>query len=517
MEKIQQILKSDNLSAKKALFQFTVENTDEEIQLKFNLWARYFFPKYFTSKDAKFHSEIDLYNIQAYKGTLTSFVNIAFRGAAKTVRTKLFFAYAIANDKNSFRKYIKVLAYAKLNSKQITTDIYNMLVNARVKEMYPEIFVKSDLKREETMNSFTTSKGVKVLADTVGTDQRGALQESARPDLVWYEDFENRKTLRSSTITYAIWQNMEEARTGMAVNGASIYTCNYVSEAGNVHKLVTKEAEKKKVLIIPIIKDKVIAWDRYTLADIERMRQEDEDFEGERLCNPAISSNVYFDRKMLEQMPVIDPIRKSAEFRIYKEFNPSHRYGSGHDVAGGVGLDSSTSVFIDFDTMPAQVVGVFDSNVIKPESFGDEIYRQQEIFGGCISGVENNYGTEAILRLKQLGANLYIEPSKDHVIGQPQPKKYGWNTNSLTRPKMLAQLSRAIEDGLLALNDKKLIDELKGYTRDDLLDKDADPRMTTRHFDLLMACAIAWQMKDYAKVETTKKKSYTPNFQHYRR
>lgn len=517
MEKIQQILAKGTVAQKKALFSFTTQNTDEEIQLKFNLWARYFFPKYFTSIDADFHSEIDLYNIQAYKGTLTSFVNIAFRGAAKTVRTKLFFAYAIANDKESFRKYIKVLSYAKLNSKQITTDIYNMLVNHRVKEMYPEIFVKSDLKREETMNSFTTSNGVKVLADTVGTDQRGALQESARPDLVWYEDFENRKTLRSSTITYSIWQNMEEARTGMAVGGSSVYTCNYVSEAGNVHKLVQKEFEGKKVLIIPIISNDVIAWDRYTLADIERMKQEDDDFEGERLCNPAISSNVYFDRATVESMPVATPERVSAGLRMFKEFNPSHRYGSGHDVAGGVGLDSSTSVFIDFDTYPAQVVATFDSNTIKPEAFGDEIYREQELYGGCIAAPENNYGTEAILRLKQLGANLFFEPPKDIVISQSSPKKYGWNTNSLTRPKMLADLAKAIEDGLLLLNDRKLIEEVKSYTRDDMMDKDPDPRMTTRHFDLLIACAIAWQMKDYAKVTKEKKKSYTPNFQHYRR
>lgn len=507
MEKIQQILTSDNLSLKKALFQFTTDNTDEEIRLKFNLWARYFFPKYFTSKDAEFHSEIDLYNIQAYKGKLTSFVNIAFRGAAKTVRTKLFFAYAIANDKNSFRRYIKVLSYAKLNSKQITTDIYNMLVNARVKEMYPEIFVKSDLKREETMSSFTTSKGVKVIADTVGTDQRGALQESARPDLVWYEDFENRKTLRSSTITYSIWQNMEEARTGMAVGGSSIYTCNYVSEAGNVHKLVTKEVEDKKVLIIPIIENDVIAWDRYTLADIERMKKEDEDFEGERLCNPAISSNVYFSRERLDGMPVATPVRTSAGFRIYKEFAPYHRYGGGHDIAGGVGLDSSTSVFINFDVVPAQVVGVFDSNEIKPEAFGHEIYRQAQMFNNCIVAPERNYGTEAILVLKQLGAHIYYTEQKDTKVQSETPKEYGWHTNSLTKPKMLASVNRAIEDGLLQLNDEKLIEEFKSYTRDDLMDKDPDPRMTTRHFDLLMACAIAWQMKDWAVLPPTPKKT----------
>jgi hypothetical protein len=33
------------------------------------------------------------------------------------------------------------------------------------------------------------------------------------------------------------------------------------------------------------------------------------------------------------------------------------------------------------------------------------------------------------------------------------------------------------------------------------MEKNDDPRLTTRHFDLLIACAIAWQMKDFAEVK----------------
>ena len=71
---------------------------------------------------------------------------------------------------------------------------------------------------------------------------------------------------------------------------------------------------------------------------------------------------------------------------------------------------------------------------------------------------------------------------------------------------MLFALAKAIEDGLLLLNDKALIDEAKSYTRNDLIDDERDPRLTTRHFDLLIAVAIAWQTKDYAQVK--KKETY---------
>lgn len=502
MSTLKDILNNGTITEQKELFSFTVNDSDEKIELKFNLWARKFFIKYFTSKDAPFHKKIDIANIQCYKGiSLNSFVDIAFRGGAKTARTKLFIAFAISNDTEHFRKYIKVLSADHDNSRQIATDIYNMLI--KVSAMYPEIFAKTDAKREETMASFTTATGVKLISDTVGTDQRGNIQEESRTDLIWYEDFENRTTLRSAKKTKAIWENMEEARTGLAINGASIYTCNYISEQGNVHKLVTKETVKRKVLIIPIIENGKSAWpDRYSKEDIDQMKIDDEDFEGERLCKPSASKDILFDRETLDKMEARQSLREVAGFKIYREYNPSHRYGSGHDVAGGVGLDSATSVFIDFDVIPAQVVGTFKNNLIKPDVFGDEVSRESNIFGGCIAGIEkNNHGHATIARARQLNVKQYETQGKETKIdSNGKATEYGWHTNALTKPKMIFALSKAVEDGLIALNDKDLIQECKSYTRNDLIDDEKDPRLTTRHFDLLIAACISWQMKDFAQV-----------------
>lgn len=498
---IKEILQSNDSKSIKALFSFDSKDDNEKILFKFNLWARYFFPQYFKSKDASFHKDIDLNNLKAYKGEILTFVNIAFRGAAKTARTKLFIAYAILNDLDHSRRYIKALAADGVNSKQIVTDVYNMLVFKRVADMYPEVFMKTDLKREETMGSFTTTTGIKMTSDTVGTEQRGAIQEDARPDLIWFEDFENRTTLRSAVKTRAIWANMEEARTGLAKGGASIYTCNYISEQGNVHTLVTKETTNKVVLIVPIITDDgVLTWpDRYTQADVDAMKQDDDDFEGERLCKPSASKDILFDRDALDALKVLTPIKDVAGLKIYKEYDPSHRYASGHDVAGGVGLDSSTSVFIDFEQFPAQVVATFNNNMIRPDVFGDEIRRQSSQFGYCLVAPEkNNHGHATIARLRQLEADIFITQKRDTIINFSQAKEYGWHTNAMTKPKMLFALAKAVEDGHLALNDKDLINECKGYTRNDLIDSENDPRLTTRHFDLLIACAIAWQMKDHA-------------------
>lgn len=495
---VQEILKSDSIKKKKALFIFDSKTSNEKVRFKFNLWSRHCFPKYFTSKDASFHKDIDISLIEAYRGEVKSFTDIAFRGGAKTSRTKLFIAFAILNDLNRSKKYIKVLSADTTNSKQIVTDIYNMLVNCEY--MYPNTFLKSNTKREETMSSFTTYTGIKVIADTVGTDQRGALQNETRPDFILFEDFETRKTLRSAVITKAIWDNMEEARTSLSKNGSCVYNCNYLSERGNVHKLVLKENKNNRVLIIPIIKDGKPTWsDRYSLEDIEQMKSDDDDFEGERLCQPSASADILFNRDKLESMEARENIEDIAGFKIFEKYKPSNRYASGHDVAGGVGLDSSTSVFIDFEQNPARVVATYKNNEIKPDIFGYEVKRQSFHYGNSLTAIEkNNHGHTTIAIAKQEGVNQYYTKAKDTLATGNQPnKEYGWDTNKLTKPKMIFALVKAIDDDLLELTDKDLINEAKSYSRDDLMDKDNDPRLVTRHFDLLIACAIAWQMKDY--------------------
>lgn len=512
METITSILNGSDMKAKKALFLFDKKNTNAEVLFKFNLWGRYFFPKYYKSKDAPFHKDLDMGNIEAYRGDIEQFVNVAFRGAAKTARTKLFLAFVITNDIDHHRRYIRCLSAEVDNAKQSVTDIYNMLISPRVNELYSEVFQATTSKREETMGSFTTATGVKMLAKQVGVDQRGNIMEDAKADFDWYDDFETKTTLYSARKGKKIWDNMEEARTGLAQGGASIYTCNYISERGNVHTLVTKKGTSKKVMNIPIMDSNGNpTWERYTKEEIERMKIDDDDFWGERMGKPSASKDAYFDRETLDKQVTMNPIKELAGFKIYREYNPSHRIAGGADIAGGLGLDSSTSVFIDFDTIPAQVVGTFVNNEISPEVFGDELARQGNIFGTCLLAPENNKYDSCIGRLKQVYPTDKIHKTQksENQIAFSAQTTFGWNTNQSSKPKMLSMLRDAIEDGLLQINDEDILNELKSYTRNDLLDRTEDVRLVTRHWDLIIALAIAWQMKDHARAQK-KLKEFDP-------
>ena len=508
-EGILNILANGTPSERVGIWSFGPADDELTILEKFGWWRTYLFPRFFKSPDAPFHREMDLQLVRAYLGMIDSFANIGFRGLAKTTRLKLFTAFVITNDLKRRRKYLKILSYDGDNSKQFVTDIYNLLVDPLVKIHYTDTFLKTDAKREETMASFTTAHGVKLVADTVGTSQRGQIQEETRPDWVIFDDFETRMTLSSAIITKRLWDNMEEARTGLSKGGVTIYNAQYLSERGNVHKIVLRDNPKTPVMITPIVDSNgKPTWPaRYTVEEVMEIKRWADDFEGEYLCRPSSAKDVLFDRLIVESQNKIEPIKISGGFKIFKKYNPSHRYASGHDVAGGVGLDSSTSVFIDFDSFPAQVVGTYHDNDIKPDDFGDEIAREGREFGECLVAPEkNNHGHATIGRLKQIYPleRLYKTQREDVKVLNVQNMKwmeYGWETNSVTKTKMIFALVKAVNDGHLSLNDQDLINEAKYYTRNDLMDKNSDPRLATNHFDLLMATAIAWQMKEWATLK----------------
>ncbi len=510
---IKRILNEGDQEDIRALFAFDSTTSSEAVLLRFMLWGAKFFPQYYKVDDAPFHRDIDRHNLAVYRGEIDEFIDGAFRGGAKTTRTKLIWAFLIANDIEHSRRYFKIATKDIANAKKIVTDIYNMLAVGQVRYYYPELFAKTPEKRQETMGVFTTATGVMLLATTVGVDQRGQLQEDARPDMLWLDDIETRKTLRSAVETQAIWDNINEALDGMAkARSGVVVTCNYISERGNVHKLV-QPATGRIVMLTPIITPEgKITWPaKYTMEDINRLKNNpDVDFAGEYLNQPSAGLDVYFDRASIDKQVKKQPVKEIAGLKIFHEYNAMHRFGGGSDVGGGVGLDSSTHVIIDFTTIPARVAATFKSNITQPDAFGFELISHGNRFGECILGVENNKFDSVIRVLKEKDyPNIYFTEIDETRAGlPPKTRYYGWNTNSATKYTMLVELKTAVETGLLELSDPDLINELRSYSRDDLMDRDEDVRLTTRHFDLLIACAIAWQMRKWSVITKPKTGGY---------
>ncbi|MEI6532487.1 MAG: Hint domain-containing protein [Candidatus Roizmanbacteria bacterium] len=278
-QKIKDTILEGTNAQKQYLFSFTNSDNTERVALKFKLFTQTNFRRYFKGKGASFHDEMLNNLIKSYRGERN--INIAFRGSSKTTLTKLFVVFVLLNDIDHHRRYLKVLSRDIKNPKQIVTDVFNLCLEMR--PLYGDVFEKDgDIKREETMSSFTMKSGVKFTAGTVGQSQRGHAQDAYRPDWIWFDDIEDRESISSQVITEGIISRIDEAITGLAKGGSWTVTGNYISEYGVMQWFLDKENTIKQ--ITPILRDDKATWDIYSLAEIEIFKKDSEDFFGEYLC-----------------------------------------------------------------------------------------------------------------------------------------------------------------------------------------------------------------------------------------
>ena len=144
-----------------------------------------------------------------------------------------------------------------------------------------------------------------------------------------------------------------------------------------------------------------------------------------------ISSGIKFiDAEALDYFHVYEG-KVEGSVTIFKEYNPLHSYVLGADVAEGVGLDSSTIVVIDLDTV--EVVATYKDNRIEADVFGDVCAAIGRRYGNCMIGVErNNNGHTTLAKLKTVYPVKYIysEVRVDKELNQ-ETDKLGWHTTWL--------------------------------------------------------------------------------------
>ena len=210
------------------------------------------------------------------------------------------------------------------------------------------------------------------------------------------------------------------------------------------------------------------------------------------------SGNKLFKAELLDrhgQMWCETPIETIGNFNIYRKYVRSHMYGLGADVSMGIKEDSSTIVVIDFTT--GEVVLTYQNNNIDPVAFAHEIKTAGTWYGICIAAPESNsVGLTTCVTLRDIYPNIYLQ-TRQGMLEDHQTQKLGWLTTPGTKPTMMYELSEAIENDDIKILDRAIITEARKFNREDSLQTSQSPT-TTRHFDLLTACAIAWQMRIHA-------------------
>lgn len=498
---IKHIVLDGTPAERRALYGFNKETSNEKVLKKFQLFSKGNFIRYFQEDDAPFHPEMIVNDIKSYRGQ--NEIDLGFRGDSKTSLGKLFLVFVLLNDEDHFRKYIKVLSRDIINSTKIVTDSYNMCLE--LFNIYGDVFqVEGKRKQEETMSSFTMKSGVKLSAGTVGTKQRGHLQDAFRPDWIWFEDIEDKESVSSMTITNKVIELCDEAINGLAFNGSWKLTGNYISDAGSVEWFLGKANILK--IITPILSNykvengKLIegipTWPIYTFDRIKALEKDALDFWGDYMCDPNRSKNKFFNIEKIEEdlKQCTAPKKTSGLVKYWGFYSPHHRYGQGSDHSEGIGEDANTLVGFNFNTGELQYT--YANNEIDPGSATHEFARVGAEYGNCVWGPEVNNTCGGTVRATALALNyprLYEQKTLKQGVEIPNGK-FGWETNGKTKNTILFDYKRDYNDGLIKIYDADLLKEMKAYTNSDLKEKTTG--LITRHFDLLMAACIAWAMRN---------------------
>jgi len=505
-ETIENILFEGTSSEKRELFGFSDTDDIDLIYKKYVYFTRFFFPTSFSSKGVDKHEELTKHYLNSYLGK-QNFIIKGFRGCGKTAIMKLVMVFVLACDNRTNRRmYNKVLSKDLKNSKQVVTDVYNALV--AIRPVFGDMFAKEgDKKREETMGGFTMKSDVKLTAGTVGQTQRGHNQgiESFRPDFIWFDDIEDRESIKSAVVTQSVMDKIEEAIDGMSPDGNYVCTANYISEYGSVEMIASKETVNEMVWSIATdcvydgkkLVDCKSTWEaRFPDTKIKEINGDSQYWYSEYMCDPSREDDKFFDLDMIDEMISFtkEPLRDEAGLKVWSDFYQGHRYDVGADVAGGGGGDSST--IATFNLTTGELVATYHSNRIAPDLFAHELARVGNKYGGCLVAPErNSIGLSTVDTLKNIYPNVYQD--RTMAIHSATPKKVlGWHTNSKTKPDMLYKFRTAFNEGLIKIYDVDVLREMKSFSFNDL-DNNGEA-LATRHFDLLIAVCIAWAVKDYA-------------------
>lgn len=153
-------------------------------------------------------------------------------------------------------------------------------------------------------------------------------------------------------------------------------------------------------------------------------------------------------------------ISDSSKLLIYEEVSSDFGYSIGVDTAEGLEHgDNSVAVILKRDLIPS--VAAILVGKIDPDTLGAHVLLLADEWNEAYIVIEtNNHGFSVIGKVREAGyGNIYSEKVFDKW-GQKESKKWGWNTNALTRPILVDAISVAVRDEVIDIADKDIVDEL---------------------------------------------------------
>jgi hypothetical protein len=170
--------------------------------------------------------------------------------------------------------------------------------------------------------------------------------------------------------------------------------------------------------------------------------------------------------------------------RIYEKPRPRRHYVIGGDTAG-TGSDWFVGQVVDNAT--GQQAAVL-RHQYDEDQYARQMYCLGRYYNDALLGVETNYSTYPVKLLDMMGyPRLYVREQVDTYSGALK-QAFGFDTNSRTRPLIIAQLVAAFREHPECVCDGQTLGEMMTFQ----YNRDHRPEaMAGEHDDLVMALAIA--------------------------
>ncbi len=169
-------------------------------------------------------------------------------------------------------------------------------------------------------------------------------------------------------------------------------------------------------------------------------------------------------------------------------------YSIGGDTAGE-GSDYFAAKVID--NITGKTVATYHRSNVSDDAYAEQIYCLGLLYNKAIIGIEVNYSYAPTQHLFYCGyPNLYMRERIDSLTDR-MTKRYGFQTNSLTRPVIIAELKQKWHDSEGTIEvDKDTLREMLTFVRND---KGKPEALSGKHDDLVMALAIAHHVSKQGK------------------
>ncbi len=170
------------------------------------------------------------------------------------------------------------------------------------------------------------------------------------------------------------------------------------------------------------------------------------------------------------------------------------------DVSLGVGQDYSVAVVLDTQH---RVVAMFRDNRIDPSTYGELLFYLSRYYNNAFLCVEsNNMGIATLQKLEAMGhSNLYRQ-TKIANVSNESGERLGFRTTQATKPVIIGNLKKLIEDEGVMIPSNIMIQELKDYISTATGKTEAAPGT---HDDTVIALAMGCEVlrTHHDKLSTT--------------